>query len=114
MITSDEALLPDTAEEGTVGAPRSAGVSSPACAGGPVNPYEQVARLRKAYGLARILFRFDLTPEQVATMTHTEWCSVASVARVKPPSNETKAVAIETLRRLYVPIEDGIATEDDF
>lgn len=64
---------------------------------GPPNPYETAARLKKVYALANKLWALGATPEAARTLTDSQWTSLAKVAGVNPPSEETRSLVIAEL-----------------
>ncbi len=69
------------------------------------NPFAVAGRLKKAYEIARVLHRAEITPESAKLMTPGEWARVAGVAGCKPASVETQAIVLEKIAKLAEPID---------
>jgi hypothetical protein len=73
-----------------------------------INKYETMGRLEKAYKIAQVLHRADITPEQALLQTPMEWAITANCAGyVKGPSEETQRIVIEKLEGLYGPVPES-------
>lgn len=78
----------------------------------PVNTFERAARMKKAVGLADVLWAaLTMNAQGVPDKIHdAAWDIASRQARVNPPSEETKTMVMEMLRRredLLKPQEPG-------
>lgn len=85
-----------------------------------MNTYEAEARTRKAMALTTAALAArdgeGFTPEDVEAFTDDQWAELAEIAGVRPPSEVTKALVVQSMRvRLQVTrrIEEGAAAERD-
>lgn len=61
------------------------------------NPYETAGRLTKAHKLACCLSQAGISAAQAKLMSEGEWIEIAAHVCVKPPSEQTVALAIQQL-----------------
>ncbi len=62
------------------------------------NVYEELARSRKVAALVDVLRAAHITADLAAELDHADWCAVASKAKVKPPSEESRKQVLNHLR----------------
>lgn len=72
-----------------------------------VNLHEIAARQKKVAALVDILIRAKLSYAEVLLAKPGDWERAAQAARVKPPSDETVRLVLETLKSLEEPLPKG-------
>lgn len=68
----------------------------------PRNPYELLARQKKALELVHALEAAKITPDEAAGGTDAEWALAAKVAGTTLPSPETRRMVVEMMRSAEV------------
>lgn len=61
------------------------------------NPFEVAGRLTKAFAIARMLHRFNITSQETRLATAEEWATAAKAAGYSHASEETRRLTIEKL-----------------